>query len=160
MRFARELAKKSSRAAAKFKTKFETQKEVPDTGQGSLTGLWSPIADHWPLIRRPVVRTIRRLANMQVAQIVQQSFIFFVHAAREAWIRQPPVSRFFRHILQDLQPLPDGLAAVRWHLFPPWQYVTTDVLPLLRRHAVPHTRTIAELILSVRRQIPQPPVVL
>jgi hypothetical protein len=97
---------------------------------------------------------------MQMTQIPQRRPILITHPLRKPRITQPLIPRRFRHILQHPQPRSNRLLPVRRHLTPLWQHIVFHVIPLLRRHPVPHLRTITQHLLLRRRHLPQPILVL
>lgn len=103
---------------------------------------------------------VRRSANMQVAQIAERAPVFFTHAPGEIRIVQVLVPRRLRHILQYRQPVLYRPLPVWRHLFPPWQNIISDVRLLLWRHLLPHASALAHLLLLLRWQLPETPLVL
>ena len=97
---------------------------------------------------------------MHVAQFMQHGLVFFTHAARKIRIIQMLISRRLRHILQHAQPLPNRSLAVRGQLLPFRQHIIADVFALFRRHLLPDLRPIAQLLLLLRRQLIETPLIL
>src|SRR5712692_1531050 len=97
---------------------------------------------------------------MQVAQIAECIFVFFPHTLREIRVIQMLIPRRLRHILQHRQPVLDRPLPVRRQLFPPGQNIILDVRLLLWRHLLPHASALAHLLLLLRWQLPETPLVL
>ncbi len=97
---------------------------------------------------------------MEMAQISKRGFIFFAHAARKVRIAQMLIARRLRHVLQHRQPVLDRPLPVRRHLLPPRKNIILDVRLLLWRHLLPHMRTLAHILLLLRRQLVEAPLIL
>jgi hypothetical protein len=92
---------------------------------------------------------------VQMAQIAQRSAVFFAHTAREVRVVQVLVARKLRHVLQHAQTLFDGFLTLRRQITPGRQHVIFDVIPLLRRHLLPHSLAVTQVLLLLRRQLPK-----
>src|SRR5581483_10475267 len=75
-------------------------------------------------------------------------------------VRQPPVPRILRHVLQDAQPLLNRLPPVRRHLLPPRSHIVAVVLPLFRRNFLPDLCPTVQLLPLLRVQPFEPLIIL
>jgi len=104
------------------------------------------------------LRPIRR-AHVLMAQIPQHLPVFFAHPAREARIVQVPVARGLRHILQHAEPLLNGSLPVPGQLLPLWQHVIPNVVSLPWRKLLPILSSSFHILLSLRRQLIELPLI-
>src|SRR5216683_4898528 len=105
-----------------------------------------------------LLRLIRR-AHVLMAQISQHLPVFFAHSARKVWIVQVPVARGLRHVLQDAQPLLNRPLPVRRQLLPLRHHVIFDVVSLLGRKLLPILSSSFHILLSLRRQLIELPLI-
>ena len=107
---------------------------------------------------------------MGVAEVPEHGLFVVAHPAREVRIAESLITRGFRHILQDAQLLLHHLLAIPRHLAPLRKHIVLDVVALLRcqvtpslfvaaqaclllrRHVIPLTELLANLVLFVRRE--------
>jgi len=106
-----------------------------------------------------LLRLIRR-AHVLVAQIPQHLPVFFAHSARKIRIAQMPVTRGLRHVLQHAQPLLNGTLPVRRQLLPLRQHVIPEMVSLLWRKLLPILSSSFHILLSLRRQLIELPLIL
>jgi hypothetical protein len=116
--------------------------------------------ENMPALVRIIRGRIRGAANVEMAQIAQRGAIFCAHTASKVGVFQMLIARELRHVLENAQALLDGLLS-RWRqIAPVWQHVILNVIPLLRRHLLPHPFAVAQVLLLLWRQLPKTSLIL
>jgi hypothetical protein len=99
-------------------------------------------------------------AHVQMAQIAQCSAVFRAHAPSKIRVPQMFIARELRHVLENAQALLDGFLSLWRQIAPGRQHFIFNVIALLRRHLLPHTLTVAHVLLLLWGQLPKASLIL
>src|ERR1700676_5331848 len=95
-----------------------------------------------------------------MAEIAQRSAVFCAHTASKVGVVQMLVARELGHVLKNAETLLDGFLSLWRQIAPVRQHLIFNVIPLLRRHLLPHPFAVAQVLLLLRRQLPKASLIL